>query len=139
MLSSLSSLHLLLLVAIPGFLLGPLLSLLSGPISGALQAAIYQVFKKNLMPFMDRWPAWLNQAANVFISLLVTYLTTQTGIGIPADVSACLNDPMVLIKANCAIGLTGFAVQFIMTWVTAHITHSGIRTAALKRAGKLPA
>lgn len=133
------SLSLLALVAIPAFLFGPLLSLLAGPISGALQAAIYQIFKKNIIPAMDRWPAWLNQAANAFIALVVTYLTTQQGIGIPADVQSCLNDPNVLIKASCATGMIGFAVQFIMTWVTSHITHSGIRTAALKRAGKLPA
>jgi hypothetical protein len=130
---------LLLLVALPGFLLSPLLSLLSGPIAGTLQAALYQLFKKSLTPAMDRWPSWLNQAANAFIALLVTYLTTQKSIGIPADVTGCLSDPGVLVKANCAVGLIGFAVQFIMTWVTAHITHSGIRTAALKRAGKLPA
>ncbi len=134
-----SSIFLLALVAIPSFLLGPLLSLLAGPISGAIQAALYQIFKKNLIPAMDRWPSWLNQAANAFIALLVTYLTTQQGIGIPADVQSCLADPAVVIKANCATGLIGFAVQFIMTWVTSHITHSGIRTAALKRAGKLPA
>lgn len=130
---------LLALVAIPAFLLSPLLSLLAGPIAGAIQAAIYQFFKKNLIPAMDRWPSWVNQAANALISLLITFFATQGGIGIPADVTACLNDPTVIAKASCAIGLVGFAVQFMMTWVTAHITHSGIRTAALKRAGKLPA
>lgn len=135
----LSTFQLLLVVAIPAFLLGPLLSLLAGPISGALQAALYQIFKKNLTPFMDRWPSWVHQAANGFISLLVTWLQTQQGIGIPADVQSCLADPAVVAKLNCAVGMIGFAVQFVMTWVTSHITHSGIRTAALKRAGKLPA
>lgn len=130
---------LLLIVAIPTFLIGPLLSLLSGPISGTIQAALYQLFKKVITPGMDRWPSWVNQAANAFIALLVTYLETQNGIGIPADVKGCLNDPGVLIKMNCAVGLIGFAVQFIMTWVTSHMVHSGIRTAALKRAGRLPA
>jgi hypothetical protein len=130
---------LLALIAIPSFLLGPLLSTLMPIIVGAIVAPAYQAVKK-ASGFLDGLPSWAHQGANFALNLLFTKGLMLIGVSLTAATAACVADPNT---ANAAACLTQQDVELIVRGligaVTAHVVHSGIRSAALKRVGRLPA
>ena len=108
-------------IAIPSFLLGPLLSLVVPMIVNAVVAWI--------MAALGRATSWqatispvIGHCINVAVAFLVTVILVKSGVSVGAGTITCLNDPATTSALGCLqAGDFSAILTFIVSLVTGHV------------------
>lgn len=129
-------LKVLFLLALPAFLLTPLINLLLPVILGAAIPFCYQWWKKG-SAVVDGWPSYVHQGINFLLQFGFAKATMALGVVVAPAVLTCLNDPATGNALSCIDGSTfELIVRGLVAFVVGHTVHTSIRSNTARMAAR---